>query len=110
MEKYYCLGVGKNVTRSNFAKANKNRDYRIFEDFAFHMINEASKNRVSDIFKLNGNVYAFASKTIDLYLNLFPWAKFRKHKGSIKVHTLYDLEMQVPNFIHITEAKGCCYG
>lgn len=104
-EKCYHLGVGKNVTRSNIAKANENRDYRIFEDFAFHMINEARKKRVSEIFKLNGNVYAFDSTTIDLCLNLFPWAKFRKHKGGIKVHTLYDVETQVPAFIHITEAK-----
>lgn len=104
-EKCYHLGVGKNVTRSNLAKANENRDYRIFEDFAFHMINEARKKRVSEIFKLNGNVYAFDLTTIDLCLNLFPWAKFRKHKGGIKVHTLYDVETQVPAFIHITEAK-----
>ena len=104
-EKCYHLGVGKNVTRSNLAKANENRDYRIFEDFACHMINEARKKRVSEIFKLNGNVYAFDSTTIDLCLNLFPWAKFRKHKGGIKVHTLYDVETQVPAFIHITEAK-----
>ena len=68
-EKCYHLGVGKNVTRSNLAKVNENRDYRIFEDFAFHMINEAKKKRVSEIFKLNGNVYAFDSKTINLCLN-----------------------------------------
>ncbi len=104
-EKCYHLGLGKNVTRSNLAKANENRDYRIFEDFAFHMINEARKKRVSEIFKLNGSVYAFDSTTIDLCLNLFPWAKFRKHKRGIKVHTLYDVETQVPAFIHITEAK-----
>ena len=64
-EKCYHLGVGKNVIRSNLAKANENRDYRIFEDFAFHKINEARKKRVSKIFKLNGNVYAFDSTTID---------------------------------------------
>ena len=104
-EKCYHLGVGKHVTRSNLAKANENRDYRIFEDFAFHMISEARKKRVNDIFKLNGNVYAFDSTTIDLCLKLFPWANFRTHKGGIKIHTLYDVETQVPAFIHITEAK-----
>lgn len=62
----------RNVTRSNLAKANENRDYRIFKDFAFYMINEAKMKRVSDIFKLNGNVYAFDSTTIDLFLKLFP--------------------------------------
>ena len=104
-EKCYHLGVGKHVTRSNLAKANENRDYRIFEDFAFYMIDEARKCNATDIFKLDGNVYAFDSSTIDLCLELFPWAKFRKHKGGIKVHTLYDVETQVPAFIHITEAK-----
>ena len=104
-EKCYHLGVGKHVTRSNLAKANENRDYRIFEDFAFYMIDEARKCNVTDIFKLDGNVYAFDSTTIDLCLEMFPWAKFRKHKGGIKVHTLYDVETQVPAFIHITEAK-----
>lgn len=104
-EKCYHLGVGKHVTRSNLSKANENRDYRIFEDFAFYMISEARKKRVNDIFKLNGNVYAFDSTTIDLCLKLFPWANFRTHKGGIKIHTLYDVETQVPAFIHITEAK-----
>ena len=104
-EKCYHLGVGKHVTRSNLAKANENRDYRIFEDFAFYMIIEARKKRVNDIFKLNGNVYAFDSTTIDLCLKLFPWANFRTHKGGIKIHTLYDVETQVPAFVHITEAK-----
>ena len=104
-EKCYHLGVGKHVTRSNLAKANENRDYRIFEDFAFYMISEARKKRVNDIFKLNGNVYAFDSTTIDLCLKLFPWANFRTYKGGIKIHTLYDVETQVPAFIHITEAK-----
>ena len=104
-EKCYHLGVGKHVTRSNLAKANENRDYRIFEDFAFHMISESRKKRVNDIFKLNGNVYAFDSTTIDLCLKLFPWANFRTYKGGIKIHTLYDVETQVPAFIHITEAK-----
>ena len=104
-EKCYHLGVGKHVTRSNLAKANESRDYRIFEDFAFYMISEARKKRVNDIFKLNGNVYAFDSTTIDLCLKLFPWANFRTHKGGVKIHTLYDIETQVPAFIHITEAK-----
>ena len=104
-EKCYHLGVGKHVTRSNLAKANENRDYRIFEDFAFYMISEARKKRINDIFKLNGNVYAFDSTTIDLCLKLFPWANFSTYKGGIKIHTLYDVETQVPAFIHITEAK-----
>ena len=104
-EKCYHLGIGKHVTRSNLAKANENRNYRIFENFAFYMISEARKKRINDIFKLNGNVYAFDSTTIDLCLKLFPWANFSTYKGGIKIHTLYDVETQVPAFIHITEAK-----
>ena len=70
-----------------------------------YMISEARKKRVNDIFKLNENVYAFDSTTIDLCLKLFPWANFRTHKRGIKIHTLYDIETQVSAFIHITEAK-----
>ncbi|WP_288159761.1 IS4 family transposase [Bacteroides acidifaciens] len=103
--KLYHLGIGKSVTRSNLSKANEQRDYRIFEEFAFYMITEARKRRIQIIFELDGHVYAFDSTTIDLCLSVFEWAKFRKHKGGIKVHTLYDVEAQVPAFVHITEAK-----
>ncbi len=103
--KVYHLGIGKSVTRSNLSKANEQRDYRIFEEFAFFMIAEARKRRIQKIFELDGHVYAFDSTTIDLCLSVFEWAKFRKHKGGIKMHTLYDVEAQVPVFVHITEAK-----
>lgn len=103
--KCYHLGVSKRVTRSNLAKANEERDYRIFEDFAFYMMAEARKLRIDHIFKLEGNIYAFDSTTISLCLSVFEWAKFRKHKGGIKVHTLFDIETQVPAFIHITNAQ-----
>ncbi len=102
--KCYHLGFGKHVTKSNLAKANQNRDYRIFEEFAYYLVGEARKRRITDIFKLGGNVYAFDSTTIDLCLSVFWWARFRKNKGGIKIHTLYDIETQVPAFFHITEA------
>ena len=102
--KSYFLGMGTHITRSNLAKANESRDYRIFEDFAYHMIDEARRKRVTDIFKLEGNVYAFDSTTIDLCLSVFEWARFRTTKGGIKVHTMYDVETQVPAFVHITPA------
>lgn len=102
--KSYHLGLGKHVTRSNLAKANQNRDYRIFEAFAYYMVEQVRAKRKTDIFKLAGNVYAFDSTTIDLCLNVFWWAKFRKRKGGIKVHTLYDIETQIPAFFHITTA------
>jgi hypothetical protein len=103
--KSYHLGLGKNVSKSSLARANGDRDYRIFEEYAYYLVNEARQKRVSDIFKLDGNVYAFDSTTIDLCLSVFWWAKFRKKKGGIKVHTLYDVETQIPAFFHITEAS-----
>lgn len=69
------------------------------------MIAEARKRRIQKIFELDGHVYAFDSTIIDLCLSVLEWAKFRKHKGGIKMHTLYDVEAQVPAFAHITEAK-----
>lgn len=101
----YHLGFGKGVTRSNLSKANQERDYHIFEEFAYFVVNVAREKRETDIFKLDGNVYAFDSTTIDLCLSVFWWARFRKHKGGIKIHTLYDIETQIPTFFHITEAK-----
>ena len=102
--KLYHLGIGKSVTRSNPSKANEQRDYRVFEEFALYMIAEARKRRIQKIFELDGHVYAFDSTTIDLCLSVFEWAKFR-NKGGIKMHKLYDVEAQVPAFVHITEAK-----
>ena len=103
--KTYHLGLGKNVTRSNLSKANQNRDYRIFESFAYYMVEQAQKKCKTSIFNLGGNVYAFDSTTIDLCLVVFWWAKFRKKKGGIKIHTLYDVETQIPAFFHITTAS-----
>ena len=103
--KLYHLGIGKNVTRSNLSKANEQRDYHIFEEFAYYMIAESRRKRATKVFEFDGNVYAFDSTTIDLCLSLFEWAKFRKKKGGIKVHTLFDVEAGVPTFAYITEAK-----
>ena len=102
--KCYHLGIGRNVSRSSLLRANQYRDYHIFEEYAYYLINEARQKRATEIFKLGGNIYAFDSTTIDLCLAVFWWAKFRKKKGGIKVHTLYDVETQIPAFIHITEA------
>ena len=103
--KCYHLGLGKNISKTNLAYANQNRDYRIFEEFAYYMISEAREKRKTKIFDIGGNVYAFDSTTIDLCLAVFWWAKFRKRKGGIKVHTLYDIETQIPTFFHITTAS-----
>ena len=103
-QKSYHLGFGKNVTRSNLSKANEKRDSKIFEDFAYYLIDIARKKRANNDFEIQGKVYAFDSSTIDLCLNVFWWAKFRKTKAGIKLHTLYDITTQIPAFIHITNA------
>ncbi|WP_080904733.1 DUF4372 domain-containing protein [Parabacteroides sp. Marseille-P3160] len=79
----YHLGMDKNVSKSSLARANQNRDYLIFEEFAYFLVNEAGQKRATDIFKLGGNIYAFDSTTIDLCLNVFWRAKFRKKKGGV---------------------------
>lgn len=105
--KYYHLGFGATVSRANPGKANQNRDYRIYEEFAYTLIAEArnSYNKNDFEVKVNGNVYAFDSSTIDLCLNIFWWAEFRKHKGGIKLHTLYDVKTSIPTIVLVTNAK-----
>jgi hypothetical protein len=105
--KYYHLGFGAKVTRRNLGKANKKRSYKIFEEFAYVLIEEARKSSYSKDFEVDveGNVYAFDSTTIDLCLSVFWWAEFRKHKGGIKLHTLYDVKTSIPSFLYISNAK-----
>jgi hypothetical protein len=103
-KKTYHLGFGKSVTRSNLSKANENRNSKIFEEFAYCLIDAARNKLKSENFEIKGKVYAFDSTTIDLCLNVFWWAKFRKAKGGIKLHTLYDVTTQIPTFIHVTAA------
>ncbi len=104
--KCFHLGLGRNpIAKTTLATANQNRDYRIFEAFAFYMMEQARQKRAADIFKLGGKIYAFDSTTIPLCLSVFWWAKFRKKKGGVKAHVLYDLEAQVPAFYHITTAS-----
>ena len=102
--KTYHLGFGKSVTKSNLAKANEKRNSKIFEEFAYFLINIAQEKLKNDDFKIKGKVYAFDSSTIDLCLGVFWWAKFRKTKAGIKLHTLYDITTKIPVFIHITSA------
>ena len=106
--KYYHLGFGKGTSRSNFANANEKRDCRLFKEYAFHLINQARKSSIDRAdFQLNigGNVYAFDSTTVDLCLNVFWWAEFRKTKGGIKLHTLYDVKTSIPCFVHVSPAS-----
>lgn len=81
---------------------------RIFEDYAFHLINQARKSSITDsdfLLLIDGNVYALDSTTIDLFLSVFWLAEFRKTKGGIKLHTLYDIKTSIPGFIHISNAS-----
>jgi hypothetical protein len=103
--KSYHLGFGKNVTRSNLSKANEKRNYKIFEDFANHLILIAQDKNSNDSFEIQSNIYAFDSSTIDLCLSVFWWANFRKTKAGIKLHTLFDINTKIPVFIHIPEAN-----
>jgi len=105
--KYYHLGFGSTVSRRNLGTANERRNCKIFEEFAYVLIAEARRSCYREDFEIevDGNVYALDSTTIDLCLNIFWWAEFRKHKGGIKLHTLFDIKTSIPSFLHITTAK-----
>lgn len=106
-KKLYHMGIRSNISRSNLAHANENRDWRIYADFAQVLIHTARELYKNDEFciELDQTVYALDSTTIDLCLSLFPWARFRKQKGAIKLHTLIDLRGCIPSFIKITDGK-----
>lgn len=105
--KTYHMGIRSQISRPTLARANKNRDWRIYADFAQIMINKARKLYADDSFgvDLNETVYALDSSTIDLCLSLFSWAHFRKRKGAIKLHTLLDLRGPIPAFIRVTDGS-----
>ena len=106
-KKLYHMGIRGKVSRSTLAKANEKRDWRIYANFAQTLIHTARKLYYNEEFgiTLKETVYALDSTTIDLCLSLFPWAKFRKNKGAIKMHTLLDLRGNIPTFIVITPGK-----
>jgi predicted nucleic acid binding AN1-type Zn finger protein len=102
----YHLGFKGNITRTNISNANEKRDWRIYHETAMFLINKARilyKNDESLSFELDNSVYAIDSTIIDLCLTLFPWAKFRKTKAAIKLHTAMDIKGSIPTFIHISE-------
>jgi len=101
------MGIRSRVSKSTLADANEKRDWRIYADFAQVLINIARDLYVDDDFgvELDETVYALDASTIDLCLSLFPWAKFRKTKGAIKLHTLLDLRGNIPTFLCITHGK-----
>jgi len=105
--KRYHLGFRGKVARSTLADANELRDWRIFADFAQVLIAIARPLYAGDAMgvDLDQSLYALDSTTIDLCLALFPWAKFRKRKAAVKMHTLLDLYGNIPTFIRITDGK-----
>jgi len=104
-DKLYHAGFRSKVSRSTLADANESRDWRIFADFAQVLIRMARPLYAHDPIgiDLDQSLYALDSTTIDLCLSLFPWAKFRKHKAAVKMHTLLDLHGNIPTFIGITD-------
>jgi hypothetical protein len=103
----YHFGIRSEITKSNLAHANNQRNWKIFFDFAQILIKEATKLYRNDPIKLdiNDGVYALDSTTIDLCLSLFPWAHFRKTKSAIKMHTMINLKGKIPDFILISTGK-----
>jgi len=105
--KIYHLGIRGSISRSTMADANERRDWRIYAEFAQVLIAEARELYADDptVANLSQTLYALDSTTIDLCLSVFPWAKFRRTKAAIKLHTLVDLRGNIPTFIYITNGK-----
>jgi hypothetical protein len=101
--KWYHLGLGIGISKSNLANANEKRNWKIYEDFAYSLIKKARLMCSSD-FEMNieGNIYSVDSSTIDLCLSVFWWATFRKNKGAIKLNTQYDVRTNIPVFVHVS--------
>jgi hypothetical protein len=104
--KWYHLGIGTSISRSNLAYANEKRDWHIFADFAYLLIAEARKciqpNTALADFE-GSAIYAIDTTTVDLCLEVFWWAKFRKHKAAIKLHTVLDIKTEIPCYVHVTD-------
>jgi transposase len=103
----YHMGIRSTVSRNNLSHANETRDWRIYADFAQMLIDRAKMLYADDQLgvDLDSTVYALDATTIDLCMNLFPWARFRKTKSAIKLHTLMNLRGSIPEFIHVSEGK-----
>jgi len=107
-DKLYHLGIGKPFSKSALSRANESRDWRIFRDFGLKLIKQArilcKDDNLLDI-KLKGKVYALDATVVDLCLDVFWWAKFRRAKGAIKLHTVLDLKTAIPEYILISDGS-----
>ena len=106
-KKLYHAGFRGAIARSTLADANEHRDWRIYADFAQVLIGHARRLYQADTFgvEIEQTAYALDSTTIDLCLKLFPWARFRRRKGAVKLHTLIDLRGNIPCFVLVTHGK-----
>ena len=107
-QKLYHMGIKGHATRTNLSNANAKRDWRIYAELAQLLISKARRLYEDDeifLVELDNTIYALDSTTIDLCLSLFPWAKFRKNKGAIKLHTLLDIRGPLPTSIEITTGR-----
>jgi hypothetical protein len=105
--KLYHMGFRARISRNTLAKANENRDWRIYADFAMVLIGQARELYAKEPFSVNlkNTTYALDATTIDLCLSVFPWAKFRRAKGGVKASVLLDLRGNIPTFMHICPAN-----
>jgi len=106
--KLYHLGIGRAISKSTLSKANENRNWRIYQDFALILIDHAKKlyDGYSQLdVDIKNNIFIVDSTTIDLCLSIYPWAKFRKAKAAVKLHTMMDARTSIPDFIYISDGK-----
>lgn len=106
--KWYHLGIGNSISKSNLAYANEKRNWRIFSDFAYMLIAQARLciEPNPELEEFDGHdIYAIDTTTIDLCLEVFWWAKFRKHKGAVRLHTVLDIKSEIPCYVHVTDGK-----
>jgi hypothetical protein len=106
--KLYHLGIGQTISKATLSKANENRNWRIYQDFALILIAHAKKLYDGDSkldVDIKNNVFIIDSTTIDLCLSIYPWAKFRKAKAAVKLHTKMDAKTSIPDFIYISDGK-----
>lgn len=107
-EKLYHTGIGQSIVKSTLSKANENRNWHIYEDFAMLLIKQARGLYLNDNFlevNLKQKVFAIDSSVVDLCLNIFPWATFRKTKAALKIHTQLNLKSNIPEMVVITAAS-----
>jgi hypothetical protein len=103
-DRLYHLGLGR-IRRSTLSDANAKRDYRIFENMFYHLLTRCRDLTPKHTFRFKNPLYTIDATVIDLCLSVFPWAKFRKAKGAIKMHCLYDHSGALPSFLTVTDGK-----